>query len=80
MGLCYYQSSLSDKSIIRGNLSNWLEFAVYRPETDEWDNTLNSFYADDVLISSSSSYTKITEDEATKLIKAMRQDPRFNQD
>lgn len=68
MEICYWQSTLSDKTVIRGDLDNWLDFAFYNTDTGEWDYSNNTFYADNILVSGGVAYRDLTEQQATEII------------
>lgn len=68
MNIRYYQARTPDRRIIRGGLDNWLDFAYYNEENGEWDDALNAFYADEILVSSTPSYQEISKERALDLI------------
>lgn len=67
----YYLAELGDnrQKLIRGNPTDWLSFATYEPEQEDWDQKFGTFWADKILVSGFSDYQEISEKEAIRFIK-----------
>ncbi|QIW15928.1 hypothetical protein A4G20_06065 [Pasteurellaceae bacterium RH1A] len=67
----YYLADIGDnkQKLIRGMPSDWLSFAVYEPEQEDWDQKFGTFWADKILVSDFSDYDEISEKEAIRFIK-----------
>lgn len=68
MTMRYYLSQTPDRRVIRGDVDNWLDFAFFNTENGEWDYSLNTFYSDEILVSSISDYREISEREAQAML------------
>lgn len=68
MPMRYYLSKTPDRRVIRGDMDDWLTFAFFNTASGEWDDSLNTFYADEILVSSISDYQEINESEALALL------------
>ncbi|ATF73979.1 hypothetical protein [Pasteurella multocida] len=68
----YYLAELGDnrQKLIRGNPADWLSFATYEPEKEDWDQKFGTFWADKILVSGFSNYEEISEKEAIIFMKA----------
>ncbi|OOR99358.1 hypothetical protein B0187_05915 [Haemophilus paracuniculus] len=67
----YYLAEMGNglQKLIRGVKDDWLSFAVYEPEKEDWDTQFGTFWADKILISDFDAYNEISEKEAIQFIK-----------
>lgn len=67
----YYLAQLGNnqQKLVRGMADNFLSFATYEPEKEDWDNKFGAFWADKILVSEFDSYKEISEKEAIQFIK-----------
>lgn len=67
----YYLAQVGNnkQKLIRGMPNDWLSFAVYEPEQEDWDQKFGAFWADKILVSGFDDYDEISEKEAIRFIK-----------
>lgn len=67
----YYLAELGEnrQKLIRGNPNDWLSFATYEPEKEDWDQQFGTFWADKIFVSGFDAYNEISEKEAIRFIK-----------
>lgn len=67
----YYLAQVGNnqQKLIRGINNNWLSFAVYDSEKEDWDQKFGTFWADKILVSGFDAYQEISEKEAIHFIK-----------
>ena len=68
MTMRYYLSKTPDHRVIRGDVDDWLTFFFFNTASGKWDDSLNTFYADEILVSSISDYQEISESEALSVL------------
>lgn len=67
----YYIAQLGDnkQKLIRGMPDNWLSFATYEPDKEDWDQKFGTFWADKIFVSDFDDYREVSEKEAIQFIK-----------
>lgn len=67
----YYLAQVGNglQKLIRGIHQDWLSFAVYDPEQEDWDQKFGPFWADKIFVSGFDDYTEISERDAIHFIK-----------